>query len=129
MASRIIKFNKDYDSWIFNSSQINNSAQKGHGSVPKKVTVRVPKRVTKKYNYKDNIKTEEFESFWNNYPKKVAKKDAELMYFYEVCKDEKTFQEIITSLNNQKQSEQWTKNNGQYIYTAREVVKGRKVER
>jgi phage replication O-like protein O len=59
---RILKLNKDYDTWNINSSQNSNSSQKGNGSVPKKVTD-LPKTVTlsgtKKERYKENIKKEE----------------------------------------------------------------------
>jgi hypothetical protein len=55
-----------------------------------------------------------FESFWDNFPKKVNKKKAELI-FHKVCKDDETFQKINSALSSQKLSEQWNKNNGQFI--------------
>jgi phage replication O-like protein O len=58
---RQIQLNKDYDSWKLNSSQKSDgfkldSIQKSDGIVPKEVTETVPKKVTKKENYKENIK-------------------------------------------------------------------------
>jgi phage replication O-like protein O len=72
---RIIKLNKDYETWNLNRSQNSDSSQKSDGSVPKKVTVRVPKTVTKKDN-KDNLKKEDRANLFaekvysnNGYPK------------------------------------------------------------
>jgi phage replication O-like protein O len=54
---RIIKLNKDYETWDIKRSQISNISLKSNGSVPEKVTLTVPNRVTKKENNKENIKT------------------------------------------------------------------------
>jgi|SRR3990170_4444333 len=109
---RRIKLNKDYDSWNFNSSQKRNSSRKRNGTVPKKGTETVPETGTKKDN-KENLKTW-FESFWKEYPNKKAKIKAEGI-FLKKCRDEKLFAEIMTALNNQKQTEQWQKDNGKFI--------------
>jgi len=73
---RILKLNKDYETWNFESSQRMNSSQKRNGLVPESGTVRVPESGTKKENNKENINTSvqnEFERFWNLYDKKVSK--------------------------------------------------------
>lgn len=63
----------------------------------------------------EKIKTEEwFIVFWKEYPKKKAKETAE-QKFYKVCKDEKTFQEMMAALKIQKQTNDWLKENGQFI--------------
>ena len=54
----------------------------------------------------------EFEKFWSVYPKKVEKKKAELKW----NKINKTTQELILSdLPRRSKTEQWQKNNGQFV--------------
>lgn len=70
--SRVISLNKNYESWISDSSQKSNikievdSSQKSNIIVPKKVTIKVPKRVTKKEK-KENIKKAQLENFSIDY--------------------------------------------------------------
>ena len=47
-TSRILRLNKDYDTWINNSSEIGNSSQKGNSLVPKSVTKKYNKDKSKK---------------------------------------------------------------------------------
>jgi phage replication O-like protein O len=61
MQGRTIALNKNYETWELGCSQ------KSDGGVPKKLTVRVPKRVTKK-EIKENIKKVNF-SFLDILPK------------------------------------------------------------
>lgn len=55
-----------------------------------------------------------FESFWNTYPKKVNKKKSKEK-FMKICKTEKVFNEIMAGLHSQLKSDEWKKNNGQFI--------------
>lgn len=55
----------------------------------------------------------EFETFWQYYPKKVGKKEA--CKAWEKAKDRPEIGTIILSLDLAKQSEQWKKDNGQFI--------------
>lgn len=55
-----------------------------------------------------------FDKFWDEYPRKVSKKKAKSI-FLKICKNEETLQEMLTAISIQKQSEQWQKNNGQFI--------------
>ena len=55
-----------------------------------------------------------FLEFWAIYPKKVDKKGA-LRAFKNIKKLKEVFPEIMSALEIQKRSEQWTKANGQYI--------------
>lgn len=59
---------------------------------------------------KDNIASP-FESFWAAYPRKVGKQAAKKA-FSKVSVPVKT---LIDAVNSQKNSEQWRKDNGQYI--------------
>lgn len=52
-----------------------------------------------------------FESFWSAYPRKVGKQAAKKAFF-KVSVPVKT---LIDAVNSQKNSEQWRKDNGQYI--------------
>lgn len=55
-----------------------------------------------------------FDVFWKAYPSKVGK-DAARKAFAKRKFDEKTFAQVLQSLELQKVSERWTKDNGQYI--------------
>ena len=55
-----------------------------------------------------------FLEFWAVYPKKVDKKGA-FRAFKNIKKLKEVFPEIMSALEIQKRSEQWTKANGQYI--------------
>lgn len=54
----------------------------------------------------------EFESFWNAYPRKVGK-EAARKSFSKIPKSE--IPNLVPAIENQKQSEQWKKENGRYI--------------
>jgi len=55
-----------------------------------------------------------FDSFWNEYPKKVGRGAAEKAWS-KITKPKETVDLILQALSWQKISEQWTKDNGQYI--------------
>lgn len=55
-----------------------------------------------------------FMEFWEAYPKKVDKKGS-LRAFKNIPKLKATFPDIMAALEIQKKSQQWTKDNGQYI--------------
>lgn len=55
-----------------------------------------------------------FMQFWTIYPKKVDKKGS-FRAFKNIKKLKEVFPVIIDALEIQKQSAQWTKENGQYI--------------
>lgn len=58
--------------------------------------------------------SEKFEHFWKEYPRKMAKKVAEKIWL-RMKVDDELFATIMTALDNQKKSNQWTQNKGQYI--------------
>lgn len=62
---------------------------------------------------KENIK-ERFDKFWNAYPRKVSKGNAE-KWFTKNKPSEELVNEMIDKINLLKTTEQWKKNNGQYI--------------
>lgn len=55
----------------------------------------------------------EFKSFWEHYPRKVGKIDAEKAWIK--TKDRPDIQTIIESIEAHKKTEQWQKDGGQYI--------------
>jgi hypothetical protein len=55
-----------------------------------------------------------FAEFWAQYPKKVGKGAAEKA-FDRIKPDKQTFDRMMSAISAQKQSRQWTENNGQYI--------------
>ena len=62
---------------------------------------------------KEKNKTGEFDVFWNAYPKKIGKKDA--LKAWEKAKDKPALADILRSIASFKSTEQWTKDNGQFI--------------
>ena len=65
-------------------------------------------------NDNENVNDKWFAEFWGLYPKKLDKKKAK-MKFDKICKNERVFKVIIAGLKKQMKSEQWTKDNGQFI--------------
>ena len=55
-----------------------------------------------------------FEIFWQTYPRKAKKKDAEKAW-KKINPDKDLFDKIIKAVSDWKFSEQWTKDGGQYI--------------
>lgn len=55
-----------------------------------------------------------FELFWQAYPKKVGK-DSARKAFDKRRPDEQMVSEMVRALEIQKQTEQWTKNNGEFV--------------
>ena len=74
------------------------------------------KRATTNKNEKNekNEKNKFFALFWSKYPKKVAKKAA-IKAFNKLNPDRILFRRITKSLDEQIKSEQWSKENGQFI--------------
>lgn len=68
-----------------------------------------------------------FDRFWEKYPKKTAKQQA-LTAWKKLKPDEKMVEDIIGSLERQKKSVQWTKDNGQYIPYPATWLNGRRWE-
>ena len=72
---------------------------------------RLPKRKENKLN--KNIQ-EQFDSLWEAYPKKSNKKPA-FKSFTKINPDDDLFKKIMDGLNRAKKSDQWKKDNGQFI--------------
>jgi len=128
---RTISFNKNYDEWLFDSSQksdgsvIGNSSQKSDGSVPKKGTDRVPKMGTKKYNNKNNLNTyhplQEF--IKENYPR-VSKIKTQLTH--DQCKkltEEYSKNQIAETLNSMENHEKLLQKYNNVNLTLRNWIK------
>ena len=89
-----------------NGSNDNKAKQNGTKSVKEKEN-----------NNKNNNKKENdnrFDRFWSVYPRKVAKPDARKK-FDSLNPDEQLLEKMILAVERQKQSDQWTKDGGQYI--------------
>jgi len=59
------------------------------------------------------IYTEDFETFWKNYPNAVAKKKS--FEAWQKAEDKPSISIILEKLTHQKQTDQWKKDNGQFI--------------
>jgi len=115
---RILKLNKDYETWNFESSQRMNSSQKRNGLVPESGTVRVPKSGTKKENNKENINTSvqnEFERFWNLYDKKVSKEKSFKLWIKLKTEDKMKIFETLPLYVKSTPDKQYRKNPDTYL--------------
>ena len=66
-----------------------------------------------KSDLKSNGHAEEFEQFWRAYPKKVGKKKAQLAW--KKAGDRPEIAQVIRRIEESKRTDQWTKDNGQFI--------------
>jgi hypothetical protein len=57
--------------------------------------------------------SKDFEYFWKDYPKKIGKKEA--LKAWEKAKDKPALVDILQAITNAKKSDQWLKENGQFI--------------
>lgn len=62
-------------------------------------------------NMRADAKNDDFDAFWAVYPRKVGKGDARKAF----AKVKAPVSVLIDAVNTQKQSQQWLKNDGQYI--------------
>lgn len=74
-------------------------------------TLKVKESNIKENKVKENLL---FDRFWAVYPRHTAKQTA-WKSFEKLNPDESLVQQMITAVERQKQSEQWTKDNGQFI--------------
>lgn len=73
----------------------------------------IKKRKEKKSKVK-NIIADVFDTFWQAYPRKIAKSKA-LDSWNKIEVDECLLATILTAIENQKKSDQWLKNGGEFI--------------
>lgn len=74
----------------------------------------VLKVVVDKEEDKEEDKDKDFLAFWNSYPKKKAKANAEKA-FKKLNIHNGLLEKILKAIERQKRSEQWKKDNGQFI--------------
>lgn len=74
---------------------------------------RNPHRIVEIHRHLDDG-GENFKTFWSAYPKKAGK-DAAKKAFAKRKFDEQAFEKVMAALNEQKASEQWVKDAGQFI--------------
>lgn len=92
--------------------------------------INIKKKEVKKYNNtlgQNEAENNLFNSFWEAYPKKVAKQAAEKAW-KKLNPDKELTEAIISALSVQKNSPQWTKDNGQYIPHPATWLNGRRWE-
>jgi len=95
------------------------------GVVPEEIA---KERKTPKLKKEEKDKSKEsFTLFWNKYPKKVAKIDAEKAW-NKINPNNGTFQEIMTALEKFKKSEQWIQENSAFIPYPASWLNGRRWE-
>ena len=69
------------------------------------------KTIDKDNKKRTDAKTDDFDAFWAVYPRKVGKGDARKAF----AKVKAPVSVLINAVNTQKQSQQWLRNDGQYI--------------
>jgi len=75
----------------------------------------------------NNIYDESFKHFWESYPKKVNKQSA-LKAWKKLKPDVKLIEIIILDIKNKKDSEDWTKDNGQFCPHPSSYLNGKRWE-
>ena len=118
--NRVKKFREKQQYLCSNTDECNNS----------NVTVTLPATIrgkNKEVRSKNNIYDHLFSTFWKEYPKKVAKKDA-YAAFIKIKPTEELLVTILTKLQIIKKSDGWIKNNGQYIPNPATFLNGRRWE-
>ena len=83
----------------------------GNSLIGKTRTVSNKDSIVIKSNSNKDIYSAEFESFWKDYPKKVGKGAAEKSWL----KNNPPLDVVLSAIEIQKNTEQWSKENGQYI--------------
>jgi hypothetical protein len=78
----------------------------------------------KKNKNKDKCLKGDFEKFWNAYPRKEGKQKAEAAF----AKVDVSVDALISALETQKRSSQWTKDGGQFIPHASTWLNGKRWE-
>lgn len=85
---------------------------------PKQATSKTQANVNENVNDNVNENVNEkniwFDAFWKLYPRKVNKKKSKEK-FIKICTDEEKYNEIMKGLKVQITSEQWKKDNGQFV--------------
>lgn len=92
-----------------------NKQDQANASKGKQNTININKNINTN-NDKDNKNAlaDRFERFWAVYPRHIAKQNARKA-FEKLNPDDELLTVMINAVEKQKQSEQWTKDNGQYI--------------
>ncbi len=83
-------------------------------SLPNEVNTKEKKETIQKKRQKKEDITKSFNIFWQAYPKKVAKSDAEKV-FNRINLNGRLLNTILTAIELAKKSEGWLKENGKYI--------------
>ena len=102
------RFNKNYDIWQVIKTDNQTRLSKLITSVIK------TDNLTIKETIKETIYTSSFLTFWNSYPKKVGK-GAAFNSWKRIKKNDGLLENILSAIETQKKSDQWKRDNGQYI--------------
>ena len=101
-----------YDIRQNNNESVANQWRFSDGSVT--VQTKEHKNVKSVKNKEIKTSSNGFDEFWKNYPRKVGKKDA-IKSWNKIKPSQELVEKMLSTINIQIQSEQWNKNNGQYI--------------
>ena len=116
------EFEKDYSKWKLSSKQMTLSKLSS-----KQMTKLSSKQSPTKENEKKILYTQEFQTFYQAFPKKKARKDAAKAWL-RLDPDPSLIASIMTALEKQKASEDWKKENGKYIPFPATWLNGRRWE-
>lgn len=97
-------FNKDFSQWISSSPEISHHLQRCEPSSPEIHTKETITKETLINNISCKMTLEDFEDFWQQYPRKINKKTARKK-FLTIPRSNK--QKILLALEDQKTSSQW----------------------
>jgi len=112
------RFNKNYDLWTGIETAFLGGINTDNRVVSKRIPLPIKENIKEKEtNYiaqsSGKSATSKFDQFWEAYPKKRSKGDAEKAW--KSVKANSHFKEILEAVEKQKQSWDWKKDGGQFI--------------
>ena len=128
-----LKFNTNFDEWTivqkdYSVKGLWSNKTVNYGLIEPSTMVLLDHQENK--NNKENLKNIymcKFQAFYSKYPKKQKRLEAEKA-FLKLKPDDELFAAIMAALENQKQSDQWQRDNGQYIPLPSSWLNGRRWE-
>lgn len=92
--------------------QVSTKADEGINKSLRRYQQKLKENITLNSTVNNTLSSESFTRFWKAYPKKKSKGDAEKAWSKV---DASLLTDILEAIDNQKRSEQWTKDGGKYI--------------
>lgn len=113
-SPRELRINMNTSEWSINKYSQSVNSLTGSKFTPTPGSKFTPQERNNIKKYIKKCSCASFESFWSEYPRKISKQAA-LKAWNKLNPDEALLNRILSALKIQAKSEQWIKDNGQYI--------------